>query len=379
MQNFFLKEDGIKLLFREEDFIPITFEEGMKWRLLPPKAIMRIEKNGRPIPKPHVFLNEARLTGIALATRFAVFAQRYKGETKTVDDFKILVLDDLLLSLDMSKRMEVVNYILSNEDFKKYQLFILTHDKGFYSILRNNLATKEDEWKCFEFYENNNLIDHKNPIVIDSLDSLKKAENLLAGNPDSTPPVPPKYDECALYLRKKAEELIRVFFDPSLENISRFEILEKLSNVLKGIEKEFNHKQIDIFNLLVDADDVTSDAFKLLKEHKFIGDGTLKGEEIGAVNKLRSRIIKYIEDYRINKALHKKVKDDLLTVVNEVDELRDRILNHGAHPTSEPLFESELVAGVDTIEKFESELRIKIEWFKKLEKDVLKLKETKTT
>ncbi len=374
MRDHFLKGDNIKLLL--EEYQPLKIREGFGywWELQAPKLIMTITKDDKPIPKPHVFLNEARLTGIALATRMAVFSQRYKGETDAAPDFKLLVLDDLLLSLDMSKRMGVINYILTNQDFSKYQLFILTHDKGFYSILRNNLATKEDEWKSFEFYENNNPTEYKNPIVIESLDSLKKAEELLKGNAKAVPPIPPKYDECALYLRKKAEELIRVFFDPTLENLSRFDILEKLSNALKGMEKEFYYKQLEVFNLLVDADDVTPAHFELLKEHKFEGDGTLSGEEIGAVNKLRSRVIKYIVDYRANKATHEKVKDELLKVVKEVDELRDRILNHGAHPTAEPLFAEELGAGIDTIEKFEEELKAKIEWFKKLQKETLKLK-----
>lgn len=379
MQKFFLKNDGIKFLFREEDFVPITFEDGMKWRLLPPKAIMRIEKNGKPIPKPHVFLNEARLTGIALSTRFAVFDQRYKGEAKSVDDFKILVLDDLLLSLDMSKRMEVVNYILDNEDFRKYQLFILTHDKGFYSMLRNNLIIKEDEWKCFEFYENNNTTTHKNPIIVDSIDSLKKAENLLLGNPDSTPAIPPKYDECALYLRKKAEELIRIFYDPSLENLSRFEVLEKLANSLKGIEKEYYGRIRTTFTSLFEDDNfLTEENIKRLKGDVYVND-QLPRTEVLATNNLKFKVLSVLEEFVKYKAKINTVKTDLLTKCNGIDELRDRILNHGAHPTAEPLFEGELVAAVGTVEKFEEELKEIIEWIKNLEKDVLKLKETKTT
>ena len=122
------------------------------WNLKQPKLVLQITKDGKPIPKPHVFLNEARLTGIALSMRMAIFDQRYKG----TGDFKILVLDDLLLSLDMGKRMEVIKFILNSDKFTNYQLFIFTHDKGFYNVLRNNIIRKEDDWKCFEFYENNN-------------------------------------------------------------------------------------------------------------------------------------------------------------------------------------------------------------------------------
>lgn len=377
MRDFFLKKDDIKFLFREEDFTPIAFEEGMKWRLLLPKIALRIEKGGKPIPKPHVFLNEARITGIALSTRFAVFAQRYKGETEKAEDFKLLVLDDLLLSLDMGKRMEVVNYILDNKDFQKYQLFILTHDKGFYSILQNNLIRQEKEWKCFEFYENSNPTPYKNPIVIESVDALKKAEDLLQGKPDATPPIAPKYDECALYLRKKAEELIRIFYDPSLENLSRFEVLEKLSNSLKGIEKEYYSKiRIWFTSLFEDDKFLTEENIKRLESDPYIND-KLSRDEVLTTNHLKYKVLNVLDEFRKYKGKINTVRTDLVAKCKGIDELRDRILNHGAHPTAEPLFAGELAAAVDTVEIFEAELKVIIEWFKVLEKDVLKLKESK--
>jgi wobble nucleotide-excising tRNase len=46
-------------------------------------------------------------------------------------DLKLLVLDDLLVSLDMSNRMKVVEIFLSGT-FDNYQKIILTHDYGFF-------------------------------------------------------------------------------------------------------------------------------------------------------------------------------------------------------------------------------------------------------
>ncbi len=381
MKDIFLKEDKIKLLFDDNSYSPLKVVDKTKfndcWRLELPKLVMKITKDGKPIPKPHVFLNEARITGIALSIRFAVFAQRYKGEAEAAEDFKLLVLDDLLLSLDMGKRMEVVNYILNNEDFKKYQLFILTHDKGFYSILRNNLIKVEDEWKCFEFYENSNPTPYKNPIVIESVDALKKAEDLLVGKPDADPPIPPKYDECALYLRKKAEELIRIFYDPSLENLSRFEVLEKLSNSLKGVEKEYYGKVKTLFTSLFESDSfLTEDNIGRLKADVYVNDGLARADVL-ATNNLKFKVLSVLEEFVKYKGKINTVRTDLLAKCKGIDELRDRILNHGAHPTAEPLFAGELAAAVDTVEIFEAELKVIIEWFKVLEKDVLKLKESK--
>lgn len=376
MRDIFLKGDGIKLLFDEYSYSPLNVagkdRHNDAWRLSLPKLIMRITKGGKPIPKPHVFLNEARITGIALSIRFAVFDQKYKGESEKAEDFKLLVIDDLLLSLDMSKRMEVINYITSNQDFKKYQKFILTHDKGFYNVLRNNLI-ETDDWRCFEFYENNNPTEYKNPIVIASLDALKKAEELLTGKPDAVPPISPKYDECALYLRIKTEELIRLYYDPSLENISRYHILEKLANSLKGVEKEYYNKQINNFTSLFKDDNLKVDNINKLRNDPYIND-KLSREEILAINILKFKVLNCLEVFCDYKDQIKKNRNELVKICNEINELRDRILNHGAHPTAEPLFGEEVKEAVDSIEKFEKKLKEKLEWLKTFEKDVLKLK-----
>lgn len=275
----------------------------------------------------------------------------------------------------MSKRMEVINYIVSNEDFKKYQLFVLTHDKGFYTILRNNLIENEDDWKCFEFYENNNPTEYKNPIIVTSPDALKKAEELLNGKPDADPPVPPKYDECALYLRKKTEELIRLFYDPTLENLSRYHILETLANSLAGIEKEYFQKNVNSFKkLFLDDNNLTAENIARLKAEVFMGDGTLNNEQIVSANTLKFRFLDLLSRFEQEKAVYEKHRKELFKIAKQTDELRNRILNHGAHPTAEPLFGEELGEALDTVEKLENKVKEKLEWVKAFEKDVLKLK-----
>jgi energy-coupling factor transporter ATP-binding protein EcfA2 len=371
MREYFLKMDDIKVFFDLSSYKPLRIEDDTWsgiWHLVEPELVLKITKGGKPIPKPHVFLNEARLTGLALSMRMAIFEQRYKG----TGDFKILVLDDLLLSLDMSKRMEVINFILNSDKFTNYQLFIFTHDKGFYNILRNNLITNEHDWKCFEFYENNNPTAYKNPIVIESLDSLKKAEMLLNGDPTATPPIPPKYDECALYLRKKAEELIKIFYDPTLENISRFDILKKLANSINGMENEFDRKVRKSFSDLLDDETImTEDTIKRLRADPYINNSLSKEEKL-KTNALKFRMLKIVDEFRKRKLEISGQKISLINKCKEVNELRSRILNHGAHPTSEPLFGGELIQAVKTIEELQQEVGDCLEWFKTFENDILK-------
>lgn len=370
MRDHFLKDDGIKLYFDDDSFTPLKVMDNSwsgVWHIVEPKILMKIKKDGKSIAKPHVFLNEARLTGIALSIRMAIFDQRYKG----AGDFKTLMLDDLLLSLDMSKRMEVINYILTNENFNNYQLFILTHDKGFYSILKNNLAKNDDDWRFFEFYENHNSSAYKNPIVLSSIDSLIKAERLLKGDPEKG--IQPKLDECALYLRKKVEELIKIFYDPSLDNLSRFEVLEKLANSLKGIEKEYYNKQISNFNNLFENDNLKIENIRRLKSDPYIND-SISREEVIAINILKFKMLDCLEILCNYKEQRATIKSKLLIISDNLNELRNRILNHGAHPTLEPLFGAEMVEAIRIVKEFETELKQIMEWVQNFEKDTLKIK-----
>lgn len=367
MRDHFLHGDNIKLYHDPQSFKHLQVSTGSTWELKEPELVLRITKNNKTIPKPHVFLNEARLTGIALSMRMAIFDQRYRG----AGDFKILVLDDLLLSLDMGKRMEVINYVLTNDKFANYQLFIFTHDKGFYNVLRNNLIRSEEDWKCFEFYENNNPTEYRNPIVVEKVDSLKKAEQLL-GDDSATPPIPPKYDECALYLRKKAEELIRTFYDPSLENLSRYEVLEKLANSLGAFEKEFNGRIRGLFTAMIDDDNLlTAEIVQRLSSDPYI-NASLSREEIGKTNNLKFKVFRVVSEFQKYRTEIKTHRENLVKKCKEVDELRDRILNHGAHPTAEPLFAGELAAGVETMTQLQQRVRDYLQWFKDFERDVLK-------
>ncbi|MEA1968847.1 MAG: hypothetical protein U9N77_11600 [Thermodesulfobacteriota bacterium] len=95
------------------------------------------------IEKYHTFLNEARLSALAISI-YMVAIKRLLDVLET-DSLKILVLDDLLISLDMGNRLKLLE-ILKNE-FVDFQIFFFTHDKELYEIYKNKLA-----WKKYEFY-----------------------------------------------------------------------------------------------------------------------------------------------------------------------------------------------------------------------------------
>ena len=164
-----------------------------------PKIILKVKFNNKDLFRPHTFLNEAKLTAIALSLRFAILKTRLVD----ADILKILVLDDLLISLDMSHRLEVINIILNDEDLKEYQKIILTHDRAFFEMARHKFDyVEKKEWKYFEMYVDDRGDFEKPFINKESLTYLEKADKYFCLN---------EYEIAGNFLRKEAESFCKDF------------------------------------------------------------------------------------------------------------------------------------------------------------------------
>ena len=100
------------------------------------------------IEHPKSFFNEAKITCMALALRLSIL----ENHPAPVDAVSTLFVDDLLISLDMSIRREVIRILLSYVDNR--QVFILTHDRAFFHLVWEEieLSRKKDDWKKCELY-----------------------------------------------------------------------------------------------------------------------------------------------------------------------------------------------------------------------------------
>jgi len=132
----------IKLILKVTTLPLARGTNGHNFNFTRPKIGFGILVDGHPISKPQSYLNEAKLTQVALSVRFAASLVNLD-----VSDLKLLVLDDLLVSLDMSNRMRVVDILLS-EQFADYQKIIMTHDLGFFRELRRVIGNDHTDW-CF--------------------------------------------------------------------------------------------------------------------------------------------------------------------------------------------------------------------------------------
>ena len=147
-----------------------------------------------PFRFPQSFLNEARLTAIALAIRLGFLESRL-----STAELKLLVLDDLLISLDMSNRRKVLDLLLT-QYAPAYQLFILTHDRAFFEKAKRQISVRnaDSNWKYYEMYEDTRTTPAK-PFIKKSDSHIVCAEQYFI-NFD--------FPAAANYLRKACEQLL---------------------------------------------------------------------------------------------------------------------------------------------------------------------------
>ena len=143
----------------------------------------------RYISKPQSYFNEAKLTAIVLSIRFSLL------DTITAQDGRFLALDDMLISLDMSNRMKVIDYLLS--ECNQYKIYLFTHDRAFYNFIWTKISKKKcnNQWLHKRIY-----IQHSEPVLIDDDDDyISKAKRFYQIQ---------DYETSAIYLRKSLEETI---------------------------------------------------------------------------------------------------------------------------------------------------------------------------
>jgi hypothetical protein len=289
-----------------------------------------IQIPGKIITRPQSFLNEAKLTQLALSVRFAASLVNLHES-----DLKLLVLDDLLVSLDMSNRMKVVEILLSDSSFSAYQKIILTHDLGFFREFRRTIGPSHPDWSFVRLVGN--------PSTSISCQSekteLQKAEDHLHGH---------NLDEAAVCLRKAAEDMARRYrewaekkklppgeFFTLTENLraAKNRLLEKIPTQL--YDRVLNGTPVAHREHLVPAGDEDVDALPGLEA---ADRGKLKSQRKNLRSLLKDENWKAMENAKL---------------IDEVLNTTERVLNPGAHGGDSPLYEHEVQKALDLIAKLE--------------------------
>ena len=155
-----------------------------------PGISLKVKFFDEDIPAHQRFLNEAKLSAIALAIYFAGFLLQPDS------DLKILALDDVLIGLDMSNRLPVLDIL--DEYFSDYQIFLTTYDKAWYEIVKQR-TSRGGKWKAVEFYFSQTDA-YEIPVYAEDKAYLEKAREYLDAN---------DYKACAIYVRTAFEAAIK--------------------------------------------------------------------------------------------------------------------------------------------------------------------------
>jgi ABC-type dipeptide/oligopeptide/nickel transport system ATPase subunit len=182
------------------------FGEKINKSLCEPMIGILIKENGQEIFKPQTHFNEAKLTAIALAVRFACLNRINVGETG------LMALDDMLISLDMSNRLKVINYLL-NVVVDKYKIYLFTHDKYFFEYLKHKSKKSSSQWIYKEIY----MQDTKEPYLRESKTYLDNADFFIKQH---------EYDIAGNFLRKEAEAFCKEFLPKKLHFTADYSLLD---------------------------------------------------------------------------------------------------------------------------------------------------------
>jgi len=196
----------------------------------------------KTIQRPHSFLHESFLSRIAFAIRIGALRLR----PSTDKSFQILVLDDMLISLDMSNRMQLIKVLLNRDNssdveyFDNFQKIIMTHDKGFYEIIKR--YTNPLEWEYFDFRKDENT--NNAPVVTIDKSHIEKARAYLSDG---------QYELCGSELRKEAEGILSKFLK-GLNNEYESEFKPLASKLNSALNKVIEDERGRFRKIFVDRD-----------------------------------------------------------------------------------------------------------------------------
>ena len=161
------------------------------------EILLKVKFLDEDIRAHHRFLNEAKLSAIALAIYFAGFLLQPES------DLKILALDDVLIGLDMSNRLPVLDIL--KEYFPNHQIFLTTYDKAWYEIAKQR-TSRGGKWKAVEFYFSQTG-EYEMPIYVEDKAYLEKTREYLDAN---------DYKACAIYVRTAFEATIKQYCEKKI-------------------------------------------------------------------------------------------------------------------------------------------------------------------
>ncbi|MBL1244272.1 MAG: recombinase RecF [Sulfurimonas sp.] len=263
------------------------------------KVFLEIDYFNKPLVDYHNFLNEARLSALAISIYFSIIKKQFS--LLKDDSLKILVLDDLLISLDMNNRRSLMNILKKEFTDSEFQIFFFTHDKNLFDEF---LSNKKIKWKAYEMYvEKDESNEFEYPKIKQSYNYLQKAKIYLKEH---------DYPASANYLRKELERIKKVK-DKEEENIHNKEkIFKKFKKVLSN--QDFTDIQA------IDSSKILGQ-LKGFKEELDKDRDSSTEIDLKNIGSLKSRILNPLSHDDTSKPIYKKELEEAITMIEKALEV----------------------------------------------------------
>lgn len=198
--NYFLSK-YFKLNLRVRYNLTPLVAPANSWRIVPRELRLDIVHNGIHIVHQSDYLNEARLSALAVC----LYLSALKLNPINID-YKILFLDDVFIGLDSGNRLPIAKIL--NDEFKDYQIFITTYDRNWFEVAQRFFNGHAGaNWKSAELYSTVvtlGPINFDKPILLPYEENFDKAIFYLHHKSK------PDYPAAANFFRKAAEEVLKL-------------------------------------------------------------------------------------------------------------------------------------------------------------------------
>lgn len=272
-------------------------------------VFLDIEYYDKSVNKYHLFLNEARLSALAMSVYFSIIKKQFSFLTD--ESLKILVLDDVLISLDMNNRLSLIDIL--KEEFSDSQIFFFTHDKGLFEVFKDKM-----NWKSYEIYVDKHEDGYEIPYIKNNESYSELAKKHFEDR---------DYPACANYLRKEVERLF-------VKNLG----IGKLERLIELAKKEDNYKKLeDNFPKLIGA-------LKSFDNCKNITNPQKREEKCLEFANVILNAVESVQNIINENSFH------------DINGIKDRILNPQSHDdTTTVLYKKELMEAIKLVEKLTEE------------------------
>jgi hypothetical protein len=195
-----------------------------------------LERGGEEVFYDHLdLLNEARLSALAVSIYLSAILS-YPTEGMA---YKILFLDDVLVGLDNTNRLPLLNIL--NTEFADYQVFITTYDRYWFEIAKEHLDEKR--WTTAELYvkqikDDTGRTIREEPILKPTQNNVERARFYADTFQD--------YPAAGNYLRKECERSLKKNLPPQYRIATDGSEINTLEALINQLEKYYEDCQIDI-------------------------------------------------------------------------------------------------------------------------------------